>query len=353
MIGGGLGRLGGLLLLAMMVATEPALAQPADADDSARIALIERVSASVVHVRAEPGPAPPSSPPAKTSRKGKDVDFEALLRRMEGRVPRHEEGSGFVVDSRRGLILTAAHIVARSKTLTVRLPDRTERAAQLVGIDEDSGFALLRVGGPQLPSLLLGDRDPRAGETALIVGWMIPLKSVMAVEGMVMGRAPGAGQARLAPLLADYVAIDAVIPNGGFGGSPVVDRNGAVIGFVSAIFGQGYGPGSVTLIIPVRGFQPLVEELAAHGRIRRGRLGLDVDCERLPCTVSSVEQHGPGQASGVAIGDSIVAVDGVRLESEPQLRRAVAATPIGDQITLTLGRSGRQWVVAVRPAAQP
>ena len=341
------------ILLGLVAIAPPLRAQSTSAEDRDRVALIERVSRSVVWVRtiAEDPPAP--TPPAKTRTKPPAFDVSDFQRIFRGGQPKREEGSGFVIDGERGLILTAAHLVDRSKTVTVGLPGGGEVPAQIVGIDQDGGFALLRVMGAKLPPLQFAARDAKAGESAMVVGWMIPLKSVMPIEGMVMGPAPGAAQHAAASLLADYVALDAIIPNGGFGGSPVVDRSGAVIGFVSAILGRDYGTAAVTLMIPARGLRPLVEELAANGRIRRGGIGAAVDCARLPCVIDSIARGSPAELAGLKIGNAIVAVDGARLESESQLHRAVAIRPVGSDVTLTVTISGRQSTLVTKTAPQP
>lgn len=249
----------------LLITSAPATAQ-ADEEESARIALIARVKPSVVQVKALAPPPPAISGRAKTSKA--DKAFEDFLATMKGRVgePRPQEGSGFVVDAERGLILTAAHIVARNNGVRVAFTDGSEREAAVVAADDRAGIALLRVAGSLPPALELSASEPRAGERALLIGWMIPLKSVLAFETMVTGPAPGAADKSPDAPSVDYVALDATIPNGGFGGGPVVDRNGKVVGMVSAIYGVTYGPGALTLIIPAAQIVPRFASLSAGVR---------------------------------------------------------------------------------------
>lgn len=259
-------------LLAAIALGSSASAQGVAAEDRDRVELIDRVAKSVVHVRVEQETPAVVGTPASTDR-----ELEALLDKYAGRRARKpEEGSGFVIDSARRLVLTAAHIVDNAKSITVGLPGGGTDPAQVVGIDPEGGIALLRA-ATELPALALADREPKPGETALIVGWMIPLKSVMPVEGMVMGAAPAVDDSPAAPPFARYVALDAVIPNGGFGGSPVLDQSGKVIGMVSAIYGRDYGPGSLTMMIPTAAMAHHVSQLAAAGKVTRSGIGITVD----------------------------------------------------------------------------
>ena len=254
----------------------------------------------------------------------------------------------------RGLVLTAAHIVAGATALRVALSDGSERDASVAGVDEEYGIALVRVAGPLPAALELSAREASAGETAMIVGFMLPARSVLALEGMVTGPIPGpATKSSLAPALVDYVALDIAIPSGSFGGSPVLDRSGKVVGLVSAIYGRGYGAGSLTLMIPGRQIAPLVGELAARGRIARSRVGISFNCQPTPCEVTSIDAGSTAAAAGVRAGDRILAVDGAAIAGDVALRRAVASKPVGSDLALRVERQGRQLDLKVRTSTAP
>lgn len=340
--------LGAIAALVLLAAAPVSVAAQSAAEDSERIALIERVKASVVHVKVPP---PPRAEQKRAPRSSRDVDFQEFFEKFGSSLgeSRPQEGSGFVVDSQAGLILTAAHIVAKASAVRVALADGSERDAAVAGIDEDSGIALLRVAGAVPPALELSTRYPKAGETAMIVGWMLPLKSLLALEGMVTGPVPGAGNhSSLAPALVDYVAVDIGIPNGGFGGSPVLDRGGKVVGLVSAIFGRDYGPGSLTLMVPGRQIAPLIGELAAKGRIARSRIGIAFDCDPAPCAVTSVDKDSGAAAAGLRAGDRILAVDDLAVGDDVALRRAIAAKPVGTNVALRVQRGPALLDLSVR-----
>ena len=257
-----LGALAAMLLL--LTAPMPAAAQIAD-EDAARVALIDRIKPSVVHVKTI---APPPAAKADSRKGNRDPSLDELLASMRGSLgePRPQEGSGFVVDSARGLILTAAHVVARNNGVRVVLADGIEREAAVVAADDRAGIALLRVTGALPPALELAAAAPRAGERTILLGWMIPLKSVLAFETMVTGAAPGVADKSPEAPAVNYVALDVAIPNGGFGGGPVVGRDGKVVGLVSAIYGNTYGPGALTLIIPASEIAPRLASLVAGVR---------------------------------------------------------------------------------------
>jgi serine protease Do len=326
------------------------------ADEEARIALVARTARSVVQILGETdrppitpsagkgGPA--SSRPARNKPPTAAIDdfFRSI---NESQPPRREAGTGFVVDEQNGLVLTAAHLVGKLDTIRVGLPDGTSKAATLVGIDEDSGIALLRVAGLGLPALPLESRIARPGETALLVGWMNPLNAVLPIEGMVMGPVPALSDEPAAPPLGDYVALTNVLPNGGFGGSPVLGRDGRVIGIVSAIYGRTYGPGALTMMIATSSIANVVDQLGRTGSVRRSEIGIQSDCSADPCKIADVTRGGPAEAAGIRADDAAIAVDGVAIRTDAQLRRAIAAKPVGSTVAMTIARGGQQSTVHV------
>ena len=264
----------GAALVAGLIALSaaPIAAQPArpPLTDLGRGELIARVQRSVVHVKAVSEPPAPPAPVAESkrsrSRPKTPLGLEEFLRNFSGkdpRAPRREEGTGFVYDGARDLVVTAAHIVDKAKTLTVVLPGGVERPATLAGIDPRHGVAVLHVPGLDLPALPLAARSPRTGETTIVVGWMIAARSILASQGMVMGAfATEALTGAESIDLARYHALDNLLPNGGFGGSPAVDADGNVIGLVSAIFSAGgFGQQALTLVIAVDRLRPVVEAM--------------------------------------------------------------------------------------------
>ncbi len=334
-------------------------AAPASVEAS-RVALIARVARSVVHIKGVGEPPPPRADPFsgltakqrdKMERRNPDIFGTMIGDRAEQ--PFREEGTGFVYDSVNGLALTASHIVARAKTVTVVLADGNEQPANILGIDPDTGVAIVKLSKPGPPALPLSNAHPRAGEAALVVGRMIPLQSTLATQGMVMGDArmdESKGDAW--PQLADYVGLDNFLPNGGLGGSPVINSQGDVMGIVSAIFGRnGFGHDAMTLIVPVAKLRPVLDELAATGTVRRSQLGLNVECPKSVCAVTRLDPNGGAEAAELRVGDTIATLDGKEVTGISQLRRLVAAVPVGSIATLTIDRDGQGQIVKVMTTA--
>jgi S1-C subfamily serine protease len=343
-------KLAGALAL-ILAAPAFAQSQPTTLSaDQARVDLIEHVARSIVHIKGvRPAPPRPKVPDVFQDRRSGNrskvapgIDpFD-----MPDQPPMREEGTGFVYDAARGLILTAAHVIDTSKTITVVLPDGTEIPAERVGSDRDYGLGLLRVKPLTLPVLPIAAKSPRIGETTLIVGRFLPFDSIGSTQGMVIGTAKGfEGRSWAAPALIDYVALDNLLPYGGMGGGPAVNGKGEAFGIVSAMFGSnGYGQTAVTLAVPLAELKPKIEELAAKGQLLRGTLGLSAICperEAKLCVINDVTPGSAAQAAGLLIEDEIESVNGAPLKSFTALRRTEATLPIGSEIRLTIRRKGQ------------
>jgi S1-C subfamily serine protease len=242
-----------LLVAASATAQPPALATWAD--DRARISLIERVKPSVMHIRATRKPS--------DSAADKSLDG---IRGMFGLPPgQPQEGSGFVADSALGLVVTAAHIVERSERVEVLDPAGTVFPAEIALSDPARGLAVLRVARLASPALTVAPRVPVAGESLLMVGWMTPVRSLLALNAMAMGtlsvdRSAAGANASAGP----YVALDRTLPLGSFGGAPVIDSSGSVVGLVTATYGRDAGPSAVTLMLPLAALHTLLADAAAR-----------------------------------------------------------------------------------------
>ncbi len=340
-------------LAAAAPAAEPALPTTAQTD-SARADLIERVARSIVHVKGVRAAEPPFDPFT-----GMDLrEREKMLRRNPGILrqmtdqaaePMREEGSAFIFDSARGLAITSDHIVARSATVSVVLPDGREKPAEVVGLDEETGIAILRIKDAALPALPLATKRLRAGENALIVGKMIPFGTILASQGMVMGDAFGPDTERgQLPALSEFFALDNLLPNGGMGGGPAVNLKGEVVGLVSATYGlRGYGQDGVTLALRVSELRPVIDELIARGKIRRSMIGLQTRCGTKGCQVATVQPGSPAEIAGIKLGDQILSVGGTAIISDTALRRIVAATPIGTDLSFSVMSGSIQKTIAL------
>lgn len=219
------------------------------------MALIARVKPSVVHVRA--------IRKRSSSTEQKSLDE---IRSIFGMPPgKPQEGSGFVVDSARGLVVTAAHIVDQAERVEVLDMTGNMFPAEIALSDPANGVAVLRVERLTVPALTASARVATAGESLLVIGWMTPTRSLLALEAMAMGslsidRSAAADSAASGP----YVALDRPLPLGSFGGAPVIDSTGRVAGLVTATYGRDPGSSAITLMLPLTRMEAILAKAAAR-----------------------------------------------------------------------------------------
>ena len=345
-------------LAAQVSAQSAPFANPADA---ARVDLIERASRSIVHVKAEQD-SPSYDPYARMSDKERERVLKRdpkFFERLGSTPPKprlmQEQGSGFVFDSAKGYVLTAAHIVRFSQRLSIVTPAGQEFPATLVGTDAETGLAVLRFEGATFPALPLATRQPRSGETAIIVGKMIPMSSVFASQGMVMGMAGhGEGSGEGFPSLTDYLAFDNLLPSGGMGGGPALNMKGEVVAVIAAIFGaQGYGQTAGTMGVPLADLRPVIDALVRDGKVKRSYIGLSYDCGNGKCSVFAVAKDMPAAKAGLQPGDILKTVDGAPVTTWVGLRRQIASKPLGARVKFVVERGGQMVTADVSLIEQP
>jgi S1-C subfamily serine protease len=244
-----------------------------------------------------------------------------------------------------GLVVTAHHVVEPDDGLAIGLADGTTVAASLVGRDPATDVALLRTQAPGLPAPTWADPDDlRVGHVVLALAR--PGRTVRASLGIVSAigaewRTPAGGS------LDRYIQAD-LRRSRGMSGGPLVDVSGAVRGLVTT----GVLP-RVALVLPVPTLRRVVDALLAHGRVRRGYLGVGAQPVRLPgglrehtrqetgLLVVAVEPNGPADQGGVLLGDTIVALDGEPVRDIRDLQECLAAERIGTTATVRIIRGGQ------------
>jgi Do/DeqQ family serine protease len=280
------------------------------------------------------------------------------------RTPQREQslGSGFIV-SADGVILTNAHVVEGAEQIKVRLADQRVFAGEVIGIDQKTDVAVLRVKGDQrLPVAVLGDSDRiRVGQWALAIGNPFGLDSTLTV-----GVVSATGRANIGiEDYEDFIQTDASI-NPGNSGGPLLNIYGEVVGINTAIVAAGQGIG---FAIPINLARQVAEQLIATGEVTRGWLGFTIQ----PLDASLAEAFGLDKVSGALVtrvlpdtpaaraglqrGDVLLTFAGKAVRGVRELQLLVASAPIGKSVPVEIVRDGQrltlQAVVTPRDERPP
>jgi serine protease Do len=265
-------------------------------------------------------------------------------------------GSGFIVNSD-GYILTNTHVVANADEVTVRLTDRREFPAKVIGADERTDVAVIKINGTNLPIVKLGDPSRlRPGQWVLAIGSPFGFEN-SATAGIISATARSVPGENYVPFIQTDVPV-----NPGNSGGPLFNLAGEVIGINSQIFSRTGGFMGVSFAIPIDVARNVEEQLIKTGRVVRGRIGVtiqDVNAQLAEsfgldrprgALVSSVEKDGPAAHAGVAPGDVILAVDGRPIERYGELSSQIAAMRPGAEANLALWRNGKEQTLNVKVA---
>lgn len=277
----------------------------------------------------------------------------------EGGTPRVMRGigSGFIV-SPDGLILTNAHVVDGAREVKVKLTDRREFKAKVLGVDASSDVAMLRISAKGLPTVSLGDSSHvRAGQPVLAIGSPYGFANT-ATAGIVSAVARTLPEENYVAFIQTDVAV-----NPGNSGGPLFNRYGQVIGINAQIYTQTGGYQGLSFAIPINVATKVESQLLAHGKVTRGRLGINIqDVDQslaqsfgLPqpegALVDSVEPGSPAAASGLKPGDVVTQVDDQKIEQSADLAAHIADLKPGTRTTLRLVRNREPMTVTVKVGA--
>ncbi len=261
-------------------------------------------------------------------------------------------GSGFIV-SREGLILTNHHVIADSERVTVRLSDRREFFARVIGRDPKSDLAVLKIpADPELPLVPLGDSEGiEVGEWAIAIGNPFGLDRTVTV-----GVISATGRTDLGLTQYDnFIQTDASI-NFGNSGGPLLNARGEVIGINTAIVAAGQGIG---FAIPINLAREVMEALLKDGIVVRGWLGLKISALTIEAArkagalpdrgviVEEVIEESPAARGEIRAGDLVLRLEGKRVEGIRQFKRMVANLKPGTMVELSLLRNGRKVALNV------
>ena len=258
--------------------------------------------------------------------------------------PMRGEGSGFIV-SADGIILTNAHVVDGAQKVTVKLTDRREFEASVIGSDAKSDVAVLKIDAHDLPVTKLGDpRTLQVGEWVVAIGSPFGLENTV-TAGIVSAKGRSLPDDTYVPFIQTDVAV-----NPGNSGGPLFNLRGEVVGINSQIYSRSGGYQGLSFAIPIDVAMNVSKQLQTQGHVTRGKLGVgiqDVDQALAEsfgldvprgALVSSVEKGGPAAKAGLREGDVILAFDGQSIDSAGQLPSAVAATDPGKAVALQVWR---------------
>ena len=271
--------------------------------------------------------------------------------------PQHALGSGFIV-SNDGYVLTNAHVVADASDVTVKLPDRREFPAKVIGADRRSDVAVLKIDGHNLPTVAFG--DPTHVEPGQ---WVAAIGSPFGFENSVTAGVISATSRALGPQssLVPFIQTDVAV-NPGNSGGPLFNLRGEVIGINSQIYSATGGYQGISFAIPIDVARNVQQQLIQTGHVTRGRIGVaiqDVNAQLAQsfkldrprgALISSVQPDGPAAKAGLRPGDVILRVNGKPIETSGELPNLIANTKPGSDATLDVWRNGRPETVKVRVA---
>jgi serine protease Do len=294
-----------------------------------------------------------------------DDPFYEFFRRF-GQIPRGRErprdfeqqsvGSGFILSSD-GYILTNSHVVDDASEVMVKLSDKREYKAKVVGVDKRTDTALLKIDATGLPKVTIGDPDRlKVGEWVAAIGKPFGLENTI-TAGIVSAKGRELPNENLVPFIQTDVPI-----NPGNSGGPLFNMKGEVVGINSLIFSRTGGYMGLAFAIPIDVAMSAVRQLQEKGRVTRGRIGVQIqevskeaaDAFGLSKTggalVNSVEKGGPADKAGVESGDIILKVDGRAVNTSSELPRIITQIKPGTKIPVQVWRKGATKDVTITVA---
>jgi len=276
--------------------------------------------------------------------------FRRFMPQNPGQAPREFStqslGSGFII-SADGYILTNAHVVDGADEITVRLTDKREFKAKVIGADKRTDVALIKIEAGGLPVVKLGDPNKlKVGEWVLAIGSPFGFDNTV-TAGIVSGKARSLPQENLVP----FIQTDAAV-NPGNSGGPLFNMRGEVVGMNSQIYSRTGGYMGLSFAIPIDIALDVQNQLRSTGRVSRGRIGVVIQevtkeladsfglAKPQGALVNAVEKGGPADKAGVEVSDIILKFDGKSVSSSGELPRIVGATRPGSKVLMQVWRKG-------------
>ena len=276
-------------------------------------------------------------------------------------------GSGVIVDSRKGYIITNNHVVEDVDEITVRLLDKSEYEASIIGKDPKSDLAVIQIKASGLRDIVLGDSDKlRVGEWVIAVGSPFSANLSHTVTAGIVS-AKGRGNIIQGDIYEDFIQTDAAINPGNSGGA-LLNSTGDLIGINTAIYSNGYfdrGNQGVGFAIPSNMVKKVMSDLINYGEVVRSYIGVQIQPvndtaakaldlkSRNGALVANVIDDGPADNAGIETGDVIVEFDGIKIQSVDHLRNNVSSSKPDKFYNLSLIRNGKKKSFRVKLAKMP
>ncbi len=256
-------------------------------------------------------------------------------------------GSGFVI-SADGYILTNAHVVNQADEVIVKLSDKREFKAKIIGADKRTDVALIKIEAENLPTVKIGDSSKlKVGQWVAAIGSPFGLENTM-TAGIVSAKGRALPQENYVPFIQSDVAI-----NPGNSGGPLFNLDGEVVGINSQIYSRSGGSMGLSFSIPIDVAMNISDQLKTDGKISRGWLGVAIQelTKELAesfgmkntegALIANVEKNGPADKGGLEAGDVITKFNGSSIETSSDLPRVVGATKPGEMVAVEVLRKGK------------
>jgi serine protease Do len=284
---------------------------------------------------------------------GQQMPYMPRMPRQQRRqqMPATSLGSGFIIDAEKGYVITNNHVIAEADEIKVTLHDDTILAAELVGSDDKTDIAVLKV---DLSDQKIAETSFGNSDTMRVGDWVIAIGNPFGLGGTVTAGIISARQRDIhSGPYDDYIQTDASINRGNSGG-PMFNKNGEVIGINTAIYSPTGGSVGIGFAIPSSLAQSVINQLIEFGRTKRGWLGVKIQtvtddiAESLGlkrttgALIAEVTPTGPAEKAGFQSGDVILVFDGKPVKSMRELPRIVAETKTDKAVDVVLWRNGKR-----------
>ena len=308
--------------------------------------LVERQGPTVVNISTTQSVRSPIAVPNVPE---DDPFYEFFRRFIPSPGPREFQsqslGSGFVISSD-GYILTNAHVVDAAEEINVKLNDKREFKAKVIGADRRTDIALLKIDASGLQAVRVGDPNRlKVGEWVVAIGSPFGFENTV-TAGIVSAKGRSLPQENFVPFIQTDVAV-----NPGNSGGPLFNLKGEVVGINSQIYSRTGGFMGLSFAIPIDVANDIAQQLRTGGKVTRGRIGVVIQpitkelaesfglSKPMGALVNSVEKGGPADKAGIESGDVILKFDGKTVNSSEDLPRIVGATRPGSKVTVQLWRN--------------